>query len=74
MPRFDPAHQLVAVGHGATADTVLVNGKVVMRGGHDAVDEADVFAKARTSIERMMQKLGLSPPVYGRVQSRVMVN
>ena len=63
MPGIDPAHQLVAVGHGATADTVLVNGKVVMRDGHATrVDEAGVFANARGSIERMMQKLGLRPP------------
>ena len=62
MPGFDPAHQLVAIGHGATADTVLVNGKMVMRGGHATlIDEASIFAKARTSIQRMMQKLGLSP-------------
>ena len=63
MPGIDPAHQLVAVGHGATADTVLVNGKVVMRDGHATrVDEARVFANARGSIERMMQKLDLRPP------------
>jgi cytosine/adenosine deaminase-related metal-dependent hydrolase len=62
MPGFDPAHQLVAIGHGPTADTVLVNGKVVMRGGHATlVDETGIFAKARTSIQRMMQKLGLNP-------------
>jgi cytosine/adenosine deaminase-related metal-dependent hydrolase len=29
MPSIDPAHQLVTVGHGPTADIVFVNGRVV---------------------------------------------
>lgn len=62
-PGFDPAHQLIAVGHGASVDTVLVNGRIVMRNGRSTlVDEQAVFAEARASVERMAARLGLKPP------------
>jgi 5-methylthioadenosine/S-adenosylhomocysteine deaminase len=62
-PGIDPAHQLVTVGHGPTADTVLVNGRVVLRGGRSTlVDEGAVVAAARASAERMAQRLGLELP------------
>jgi 5-methylthioadenosine/S-adenosylhomocysteine deaminase len=60
MPGVAPAHQLVAVGHGPTAETVLVNGAVVLREGHPTrVDEAAVFARVRRSIAGMIERLGL---------------
>jgi hypothetical protein len=63
MPSIDPVHQLVAVGHGPNADTVLVNGRVVLRGGHATrVDEADIFAKAQVSVRQIINRLGLSAP------------
>ena len=62
-PGIDPAHQLIAVGHGPTADIVLVNGKVVLRGGHPTrVDEKVVIAEARASAQRVAGRLGLMPP------------
>jgi 5-methylthioadenosine/S-adenosylhomocysteine deaminase len=60
MPAFDPAHQLVAVGHGATAHTVFVNGRVVLKDGHPTqVDEAQVFARVRRSIAAVVDRLDL---------------
>jgi hypothetical protein len=51
------------VGHGPTADTVLVNGRIVMRGGRSTLmDEAAVIAEARASVARMCERLDLNPP------------
>jgi cytosine/adenosine deaminase-related metal-dependent hydrolase len=62
-PGVDPAHQLVTIGHGATADTVLVNGRVVLRGGRSTlVGEDAVVAEARASARRMAARLGLGTP------------
>lgn len=68
-PGVDPAHQLIAVGHGATADTVLVNGRVVMRNGHPTqADEHKVLADARASVNRIAGRLGLKQPgIWPRV-------
>ena len=63
MPTIDPVHQLVTVGHGPSADTVLVNGRVVLRGGHATrVDDSELFAKARASVAQVIERLGLKPP------------
>ena len=71
MPSIDPVHQLVTVGHGANADTVLVNGRIVLREGRATlVDEADVFAKAQASVHRIISRLGLSlPGLWPRAQA-----
>jgi cytosine/adenosine deaminase-related metal-dependent hydrolase len=61
-PGIDPAHQLVAVGHGANADTVVVNGRVILRHGRSTqVDEAEIFAAARASTSRVAARLGVAP-------------
>ncbi|MBM3596989.1 MAG: amidohydrolase family protein [Alphaproteobacteria bacterium] len=61
-PGVDPAHQLVSAGHGATADTVLVNGRIVLRGGRPTlVDEGAVIAEAQASVGRMGKRLGIAP-------------
>ena len=63
MPNIDPVHQLIVVGHGPNADTVLVNGRIVMRGGRATlVDEGAVFAKAKASVQKIIKRLSLSPP------------
>ncbi len=63
MPSIDPVHQLVTVGHGPSADTVLVNGRVVLRGGRTTrADDAKLFAKARASVDQIVKRLGLRPP------------
>jgi len=71
MPSIDPVHQLVTVAHGANADTVLVNGRIVLREGRATlVDEADVFAKAQASVHRIINRLGLSlPGLWPRAQA-----
>jgi 5-methylthioadenosine/S-adenosylhomocysteine deaminase len=63
MPSIDPAHQLVAVGHGPTANTVFVNGRVVLRDGKPTrVDGRSIFAKAQKSVQQIVDRLGLKPP------------
>ena len=63
MPTIDPVHQLVTVGHGPSADTVLVNGRVVLRRGRTTqADDAELFAKARASVAQVIERLGLEPP------------
>ena len=71
MPSIDPVHQLVTVAHGANADTVLVNGRIVLREGRATlVDEADVFAKAQASVHQIISRLGLSlPGLWPRAQA-----
>jgi cytosine/adenosine deaminase-related metal-dependent hydrolase len=62
-PGVDPAHQLVTLGHGPTADTVLVNGRVVLKGGRSTrVSEAAVVADAYASARRVAERLGLGTP------------
>jgi 5-methylthioadenosine/S-adenosylhomocysteine deaminase len=62
-PGVEPAHQLVTLGHGPTADTVLVNGEVVLEEGRSTrVDQSAVIAAARASAGRMAARLGLGPP------------
>ncbi|HXP74951.1 MAG TPA: amidohydrolase family protein [Stellaceae bacterium] len=62
-PGVDAAHQLICVGHGPSADTVLVNGQIVLRKGRSTlVDEAEIFARARASVHRMRERLGMKPP------------
>jgi 5-methylthioadenosine/S-adenosylhomocysteine deaminase len=62
-PGVDPAHQLVAIAHGPTADTVLVNGRVVLAGGRSTlVEQAEVIQAARASVGRIAARLGLGLP------------
>src|SRR5262245_35087807 len=62
-PGIDPVHQLIAVAHGPTADTVLVNGRIVMRKGRSTLlDEEAVVAGARASAKAVASRLGLRQP------------
>jgi 5-methylthioadenosine/S-adenosylhomocysteine deaminase len=62
-PGVEPAHQLVTLGHGPTADTVLVNGEVVLEQGRSTrVDHLAVIAAARASAGRMAARLALGLP------------
>jgi 5-methylthioadenosine/S-adenosylhomocysteine deaminase len=61
-PGIDPAHQLIAAGHGPTVDAAIVNGRIVMRHGRAVLlDEAAVFAEARASALRVAKRLGMQP-------------
>ena len=62
-PGVDAPHQLICVGHGPSAGTVLVNGQIVLRHGRSTrMDEAAVFAEARASVFRVSERIGLRPP------------
>jgi 5-methylthioadenosine/S-adenosylhomocysteine deaminase len=62
-PGVDPAHQLITLGHGPRADTVVVNGRVVLKGGRSTrVSEAAVVAEAYASARRVGDRLGLGTP------------
>ncbi|MSP82301.1 MAG: hypothetical protein EXQ94_05045 [Alphaproteobacteria bacterium] len=61
-PAVNPIHQLVLTSRGGSVDTVIVDGRVVMRGGHSTrLDELAVLAAARASVQRRMARLGLRP-------------
>lgn len=63
-PAVNPLHQLALMGNSGGVDTVLVDGQVVWRGGHSTrVDEAQIFARAKASVERRMKRLGLKPAI-----------
>jgi len=58
-----PPNQLIAVGHGPTAATVLINGRIVMRKGRSTLlDEDAVVVRAYTSAKSVASRLGLNQP------------
>jgi cytosine/adenosine deaminase-related metal-dependent hydrolase len=60
-PAVNPVHQLALTSRAGTVDTVIVNGGVVFRGGLSTrLDEAEVRAEARRSVERRMARLDLT--------------
>ena len=61
LPGNNPVHQLARTFRAGSADTVIVNGAVVLRDGRSTqVDEAEIFAAARQSVSERMARLGLS--------------
>jgi 5-methylthioadenosine/S-adenosylhomocysteine deaminase len=53
QPLADPVNALVYAETGASVDTVLVDGRVVLEGGRvTTVDEASIYARARAAAER----------------------
>jgi len=60
QPAFDPVFQLIAVAHGPSANTVLVNGRIVLNNHQSTlIDEDDVSFRARHSAISIAQRLGL---------------
>ena len=60
QPGMDDAHHLAVLGRAASVDTVIVDGRIVLRKGHSTlVDEHVVFADVKASVERMLGRLGL---------------
>jgi cytosine/adenosine deaminase-related metal-dependent hydrolase len=65
FPAVNPVHQLALTCRGGTVDTVIVDGKIVLRHGRSTlVDEQLVFAAAQASVKRRMARLGLEPSRY----------
>lgn len=65
MPGVNPAHQLALTMRAGSVDTVLVNGREVVRAGRCVtVNELEVFAKAQRSVHKRMARLGLKPRRY----------
>jgi len=61
QPGNNPVHQLARTFRAGSADTVIVNGRVVLRDGRSTqVDEAEIYAAARQSVGERMARLGLS--------------
>lgn len=57
QPNVDPLRQLALVDRTKGVDTVLVNGEIVVRGGHlTRLDESLVYARARASARRMAER------------------
>ena len=60
-PGVNPIHQSALTCRAGTADTVVVNGQVVLRGGKSTrVDEQEIYAAARDSVRARMARLGLT--------------
>jgi 5-methylthioadenosine/S-adenosylhomocysteine deaminase len=64
LPEYQPAHypvqNLLLASRGRSVDTVLVDGKVVVRSGHSTqVDEETVYRAARASADRLAGAIGI---------------
>jgi guanine deaminase len=56
QPLADPVNALVYAETGASVETVLVDGRVVLEGGRvTTVDEASIYARARAAAERQQR-------------------
>ncbi len=60
QPIHNPIANLVYSSHGGCADTVIVDGKVLMRGGKVlTLDEAALYAEARDRARALVKRAGL---------------
>jgi 5-methylthioadenosine/S-adenosylhomocysteine deaminase len=67
MPLNMPVYRIVSFASGADVDTVIVDGRMLMRGGEVlTVDEAEVMEAAQRETERMLDRIDgwglLTPP------------
>ena len=61
QPELNPLREIMLVSRSKSVDTVIVDGRVVVRHGRLALaDEASVFARARTSARGLAEQIGLS--------------
>jgi len=65
QPIYNPIANLVYCAHGGCADTVIVDGKIIMQGGKClTLNETDLYEEARDRIEReLLERLRLRYPV-----------
>jgi 5-methylthioadenosine/S-adenosylhomocysteine deaminase len=67
-PLADPVNALVYAETGASVDTVLVGGRVVVEGGRvTTVDEARIYARAKEAAERQHRASGDARALAGRL-------
>jgi len=61
-PGLDPIRELMLISPAKTVDTVIVDGRVVVRHGRlTLADEGEIYAKARASARRVAAEVGLKP-------------
>src|SRR5258708_3981392 len=64
QPAVNPVHQLALLSSASSVDTVIVDGRIVLRNGRSTrVDEAEAYATVKQTVKRRMRRLGLSPSV-----------
>jgi len=64
QPIHNPIANLVYCAHGGCADTVIVDGKVLMRGGEVlTLNEHDLYAEARDRARSLIRRAGLEAAV-----------
>jgi 5-methylthioadenosine/S-adenosylhomocysteine deaminase len=62
QPAVNPVHQLALLNRAGGVDTVIVDGRIVLRGGRSTrVDEGEAYALVKSPVEQRMRRLGLSP-------------
>lgn len=62
QPAVNPVHQLALLSRPGGVDIVIVDGRIVLRGGRSTrVDEGEAYAIVRRTVEQRMRRLGLSP-------------
>ena len=65
MPGTNLAQDMVLSARSKNVDTVLVNGRIVYRGGQPTqVEAAKVFADVRASVAGLLERSGFSPDRY----------
>jgi 5-methylthioadenosine/S-adenosylhomocysteine deaminase len=61
-PALDPVRELMLISPAKSVDTVIVDGRVVVRHGRlTLADEAEIYGKARASARRVAAAVGLKP-------------
>ena len=61
-PALDPVRELMLISPAKSIDTVIVDGRVVVRHGRlTLADEAEIYGKARASARRVAAAVGLKP-------------
>ena len=64
-PGADPIRSVAFSSRSRSIDTVIVNGEVVVEGGHSArVDEEEVYARSREAYRRLLERMGGAPPSH----------
>jgi 5-methylthioadenosine/S-adenosylhomocysteine deaminase len=62
QPAVNPVHQLALLDRAGGVDTVIVDGRIVLRDGRSTrVDESEAYATVRRTVGERMRRLGLSP-------------